>query len=186
MQVVDKQGYRSMENAKADSKEDSKGYVHRECDRRLESTSIQFPLLDSDFNIVRKDRRSLTDRRKLNLKLIWQENQPIRNTSSLTLEYAGQEYFFDTDLQQFSLGRSHQSDVRIDDSFVSKHHALISYNDGEFVLEDKSLNGTFIKTEDLGRIRIQGQKVYLFGEGVISLGAPINHKGQDCIHFHCS
>lgn len=182
MQVVDKQGSTLMENAKLDSKV----YVHRENDRRLEATSIQFPLLDSDFNIVRKDRRRIKDRRKLNLKLIWQENQPIRNTSSLKLVYLGQEYFFDTDLDQFSLGRSHQSDVRIDDSFVSKHHALISYNDGEFVLQDKSLNGTFIETEDLGKLRIQGQKVYLFGNGVISLGTPIDHKDQERIQFYCS
>jgi hypothetical protein len=54
-----------MEKAKADSKI----FLHREYDRRLESTSIQFPLLDSNFNIIRKDRYSLTDRRKLNLKL---------------------------------------------------------------------------------------------------------------------
>jgi len=182
MQVVDKQSYMSMENAKADSKV----YVHRESDRRLESTSIQFPLLDSDFNIVRQDRRRVTDRRKSNIKLIWQENQPIRNTCSLTLEYEGQQFFFDTHLERFSLGRSHNSDVRIDDSFVSKHHAIISYKDGEFVLLDKSLNGTFIETEDLGRIRIQGQKVYLYGEGIISLGTPIDRKDQTCIHFHCS
>lgn len=170
-----------MENAKAESKL----YVHRESDRRLESTSIQFPLLDSDFNIVRKDRRRIKDRRKLNLKLIWQENQPIRNTSSLRLEHAGQEYFFDTMLEEFSLGRSHQSDMRLDNSFVSKHHAKISYKDGEFVLLDESLNGTFIETEDLGRIRVQGQKVYLFGEGVISLGTPIDHKDREYIHFLC-
>ena len=182
MQVVEKQGYTSMEQAKADSEQ----YVHRERDRRLESTSIQFPLLDSDFNIVRQDRRRVTDRRKLNLKLIWQENQPIRNTSSLKLKCAGQEYFFDTHLEQFSLGRSHQCDVRIDDSFVSKHHANISYKEGEFVLLDQSLNGTFIETEDLGRIRVQGQKVYLFGEGLISLGTPIDHKDQECIRFLCS
>lgn len=170
-----------MENAKADSKL----YVHRDSDRRLESTSIQFPLLDSDFNIVRQDRRRMKDRRKLNLKLIWQENQPIRNTSSLRLMHAGQEYFFDTNLEQFSLGRSHKSDVRIDDSFVSKEHAQISYTDGEFVLHDLSLNGTFIETEDLGRIRVQGQKVYLYGEGVISLGTPIGHKDREYISFLC-
>ena len=86
----------SMESAKQD---ESKVYVQREKDRRLEATSIQFPLLDSDFNIVRQDRRHISDRRKTNLKLIWQENQPIRNTSSLTLEYAGQRFFFDTSLK---------------------------------------------------------------------------------------
>ncbi len=170
-----------MESAKAESKV----YVQRENDRRMESTSIQFPLLDSDFNIVRKDRRRITDRRKTNLKLIWQENQPIRNTSDLTLEYAGQRYYFDTDLKQFSLGRSHQSELRIVNSFVSKHHAIISYDNGEFVLQDQSLNGTFIEAEDLGKIRIQGQKAYLYGEGIMSLGRPIDPKDSDFIKFRC-
>jgi hypothetical protein len=170
-----------MESAKAESKV----YVQREKDRRLEATSIQFPLLDSDFNIVRKDRRRISDRRKFNLKLIWQENQPIRNSSELKLELHNQRYFFDTRLKQFSLGRSHQCDARVDNRFVSKHHALISYENGEFVLHDISLNGTFIETEDLGKIRIQGQRAYLFGSGTMSLGAPIEQNNKLCIYFHC-
>jgi len=171
-----------MESAKAESKI----YIQRERDRRLDAKSIQFPLLDSDFNIVRKDRRRISDRRKTNLKLIWQENQPIRHTSTLNLELAGQRYYFDTKLKQFTLGRSHQCDLRILNSFVSKHHAIISYENGEFVLQDKSLNGTFIEAEDLGKIRIQGQKAYLYGDGMLSLGAPIDRKDQTCINFHCS
>ncbi len=171
-----------MESAKAESKV----YVQRESDRRLENTQIQFPLLDSDFNIVRKDRRRITDRRKTNLKLIWQENQPIRNTSALNLVFDSKRFYFDTNLKQFSLGRSHQCDLRIDSRFVSKHHAVISYENGEFVLQDNSLNGTFIETEDLGKIRIQGQKAYLYGDGVMSFGTPIDRDKHNCIIFHCS
>jgi len=170
-----------MENAKAESKV----FVQREKDRRLEATSISFPLLDSDFNIVRKDRRRMSDRRRTNLKLIWQENQPIRNTSKLTLEIEGENFFFDTKLKKFSLGRSHQSDVRIKNSFVSKNHAVISYDNGEFVLQDESLNGIFIEAEDLGKVRIQGQKAYLYGDGVMSLGKPIDAENSICIKFHC-
>ncbi len=165
---------------------ESKVYVHRERDRRVDATSIQFPLLDSDFNIVRKDRRRISDRRKINLKLIWQENQPIRNTSTLNLKFAGQRYYFDTRLKQFTLGRSHQCDLRVVNSFVSKHHAIISYENGEFVLQDNSLNGTFIEADDLGKIRIQGQKAYLYGDGVLSLGAPIDRDDDACIRFLCS
>lgn len=171
-----------MESAKAESKV----YLQRERDRRVDATSIQFPLLDSDFNIVRKDRRRISDRRKTNLKLIWQENQPIRNTSTLNLEFGGQSYYFDTRLKQFTLGRSHQCDLRIVNSFVSKHHAIISYENGEFVLKDDSLNGTFIEADDLGKMRIQGQKAYLYGDGTLSLGAPIDREDETCIHFHCS
>ncbi len=170
---------------KSDSSAESKIYVHRKRDRRMEATSVGFPLLDSDFNIVRKDRRSTTDRRKANLKLIWQENQPIRNTTALTLEFHGQKYFFDTELEGFQLGRSKESDLQIEDSFVSKKHATIKYDNGEFVLDDNSLNGTFIETEDLGKIRIQDQKVYLFGKGTICLGKPIGKNEDLAIHFIC-
>jgi len=171
-----------MEHAKSESKI----FVQREKDRRLEdTTTIQFPLLDSDFNIVRQDRRRISDRRKSNLKLIWQESQPIRNTTSLTLEVNGKNYFFDTSLEAFNLGRSHQCDVRVENSFVSKHHATIRYDNGEFVLQDESLNGTFMHAEDLGKVRIHGQKAYLFGEGVMSLGKPIDHEESLCIKFNC-
>lgn len=161
-----------------------KQFVQRERDRRIKTTSVGFPLLDSDFNIVRKERR-ISERRKSNLKLIWQENQPIRNTTSLTLHLGDQNYYFDSNLSGFALGRALQSDLRFDNRFVSKDHAIISYKNGEFVLQDKSLNGTFVETEDLGRIRIHGQKVYLFGTGVISLGRPIHRNKESCILFNC-
>lgn len=175
----------AFEQAKADSSAESKVYVHRKRDRRMEATSVGFPLLDSDFNIVRKDRRSTSDRRKANLKLIWQENQPIRNTSSLALNFNQQKYYFDKGLQEFSLGRSKESDLQIEGRFVSKKHATIKYENGEFVLEDSSLNGTYIVTEDLGKIRIQDQKVYLFGNGTICLGKPIDRNEAHAIHFQC-
>lgn len=72
---------------------------------------MQIPLLDSEFNIVREDRRRIPDRRKANLKLIWQENQPIRQTNELSLEINGESYYFDTSLDKFAFGRSLQSDV---------------------------------------------------------------------------
>ena len=93
-----------MESAKAVSKV----YIQRESDRRLEATSVQFPLLDSDFNIVRQDRRRIVDRRKSNLKLLWQENQPIRNSSSLTMKYMDKSFLFRstiTTIQNWSFAR---------------------------------------------------------------------------------
>ena len=71
--------------------------------------------------------------------------------------------------------------MRVDNCYVSKQHATIGYKNGEFVLQDRSLNGTFIKTEDLGKIRIHGQKVYLYGNGVISLGQPL-HRSEKILH----
>lgn len=167
------------------AKAQTKVYVHRENDRRINLSTIAFPLLDSDFNIVRKERRNTADRRKSNLKLIWQESQPIRNTTELNLTIADERYFFDSNLEQFTLGRSLHVNARLDSKFISKNHAYISYHEGEFVLQDTSRNGTFFKTQELGKIRLQGQKVYLYGEGIISLGTPIDPKSELLIHFDC-
>ena len=59
--------------------------------------------------------------------------------------------------------------MRIENRFVSKHHATLSYKNGEFVLKDNSLNGTFIETEDLGKIRIHGQKSVFIWKGSCEL-----------------
>ncbi len=163
----------------------SRVYVHRLQDRRNSLNTASFPLLDSDFNIVRVDRRATPDRRKSNLKLIWQENQPIRNTTELKLEFGDERYFLDTGLKKITLGRSKRADIRIDNKFASKNHAYLTYHEGEFVLQDTSLNGTFIETEELGKIRLQDQKVYLYGLGVISLGMPIDMKSVSVIRFYC-
>ena len=167
------------------SKAHSRVFVHRECDRRVNQNTVQFPLLDSDFNIVRNDRRNVADRRKANLKLIWQENQPIRHTSELNIVANGKNYFFDSSLDEFTFGRAKECDFSIVNKYVSKQHAHIKYRNGEFVLQDKSMNGTFIETEELGKVRLQGQKVYLFGDGKISLGTPIDRDDQPLIYFHC-
>ena len=167
------------------SKAHSRVFVHRECDRRVNQNTVQFPLLDSDFNIVRKDRRRIADRRKANLKLIWQENQPIRHTSELNIVANGKNYFFDSNLDEFTLGRAKECNLCLVNKYISKHHAHIKYRNGEFVLQDNSRNGTFIETEELGKVRIQGQKVYLFGDGKISLGTPIDREYHPVIYFHC-
>lgn len=167
------------------SKAHSRVFVHRECDRRVNDSTVQFPLLDSDFNIVRKDRRRIADRRSANLKLIWQENQPIRHTNKLNIVFNDKKYYFDSTLNGFTLGRANECDLSILNKYVSKQHAHIKYSDGEFVLQDISTNGTFIETDELGKVRLQGQKVYLYGEGKISLGTPIDRDDQPVIYFLC-
>lgn len=40
------------------------------------------------------------------------------------------------DKKKFSLGRGHDSDLRINDISVSRLHATVEYKNGEFYLED--------------------------------------------------
>lgn len=48
------------------------------------------------------------------------------------------------------LGRGHDSDIRISDISVSRCHAIIKYDEGEFVLEDNSSKfGTLVEIKEL-------------------------------------
>jgi pSer/pThr/pTyr-binding forkhead associated (FHA) protein len=51
----------------------------------------------------------------------------------------------DENKSQFKLGRGHESDVRVSDISVSRCHAIIKYENGDFYLEDNlSKFGTLI------------------------------------------
>ena len=170
-----------------DAKERSEEYIQRDHDRRANSNTVQvqFPLLDSDFNIVRKDRRRLLDRRRTNLKLKMQESQPIQYTSELHIIYGDESFYLDKETKCFNLGRSLQSSLRVDNKYVSKHHAYIEYTNNEFVLHDKSKNGTFIETAELGKIHLRDQRAYLVGEGKISFGKSAKKSEAEEIYFNC-
>lgn len=169
------------------AKERTGDFVQRDNDRRAScnTVQIQFPLLDSDFNIVRKDRRHLLDRRKTNLKLKLQENQPIHYTSELHITFGEESFDLDTDSKRFDLGRSLKSSLRVDNKYVSKQHAYIEYANNEFVLHDTSMNGTFIETAELGKVHLRDQRAYLVGKGKISLGKPAREEETEEIYFNC-
>ena len=169
------------------TKDGSGEFVQRNNDRRAscDTVQVQFPLLDSEFNIVRKDRRRLLDRRKTNLKLKMQESKPIHYTSELHIVYGDETFHLDTECKRFDLGRSLKSSLRVDNKFVSKNHAYIEFENNEFVLHDISMNGTFIETAVLGKVHLRDQTAYLVGEGKISLGKPAKKVEIEEIYFNC-
>jgi hypothetical protein len=52
------------------------------------------------------------------------------------------------------------------------------------MLQEDRVNGALIEVENIGKTRIKRQKAYSYGDGVISLGAPINLVCHFCIYFH--
>jgi hypothetical protein len=63
--------------------------------------------------------------------------------------------------ERMLIGRINGSDILIDDSSVSREHAIIERKDGRFILEDlKSTNGTFINGEFVDvRVLNHGDKI---------------------------
>jgi pSer/pThr/pTyr-binding forkhead associated (FHA) protein len=72
--------------------------------------------------------------------------------------------------ERMLIGRLGRSDILIDDSSVSREHAIIERRDGRFVLEDlKSTNGTFVNGEFVDvRVLNHGDKIRI-GNTVLQL-----------------
>ncbi len=84
-----------------------------------------------------------------------------------------------SDLIRIRVGRSDQNDVTVHHQSVSSQHCLISFVDGEWLLEDlKSTNGTFINGERVSRHTVKngdrvllGLVAYRFADGELKLEA---------------
>lgn len=159
----------------------------RKKERRVAATTVQFPLFDGSDTLVRRDRRDLSDRRLQRSKLNWQQNQPKQETDRLTLLYRGQEFKVEAYAldEPFTLGRSSKCNLRVNNSYTSNYHAQIEHFEGEFILTDHSLNGTYVESAREGKYHVSGDKIYIYGEGVISLGTPKNYSEQDLIEYRC-
>lgn len=160
-------------------------YVQRGNDRRVSEDTAQLPLLDSEYKYVSEDRRQIPHRRKSIQNQCWTENQAIRHKRGLYLDINGKSNYFDSTLEKLCIGRSLICDVQLNNRFVSKKHAYIRYQNGNYILQDESLNGTFVEIVGNGRIHLQGQELCLAGSGKICFGAPVGAEKQQTIYFYC-
>lgn len=87
------------------------------------------------------------------LEVIAWNGQPPHEASSCVIEQRGG-----------SLGRADENDLVLADheGVVSRVHALIEYDDGDYFLVDKSTNGTYVKD---GKQRLEGGVRYLLIDG---------------------
>jgi pSer/pThr/pTyr-binding forkhead associated (FHA) protein len=75
-----------------------------------------------------------------------------------------------TDQLSFSLGRGHDSELRINDISVSRKHASLEYKDDTFILTDlKSKFGTLMLTSDDIELSEQNSKTFQIGRTVVTI-----------------
>ncbi len=66
--------------------------------------------------------------------------------------------------ERLIIGRTRDSDIKIDNEFASRHHAQIVYRKGSFVLEDlNSTNGIFVNSRRVKRRRLRNRDVISIG-----------------------
>jgi len=77
------------------------------------------------------------------------------------------------------IGRSEMSDVAIDNQYVSKHHALLIWAEGEVMLLDlKSRNGTYVNAKRVERQILQDSDILALGDYRIKLVHPASAKSE--------
>ncbi|MBF0474488.1 MAG: FHA domain-containing protein [Deltaproteobacteria bacterium] len=77
-----------------------------------------------------------------------------------------QEYSFDKDL--VTIGRRDDNDIQIDNQAVSSHHAkIVKEDDGFYVYDLNSLNGTFVNNRRVSTLRMVNNAEVTIGKHVL-------------------
>lgn len=104
-------------------------------------------------------------------------------TPRLKLTYHAKDYELGPDELPFLVGRAKECHLKVMAHHVSRHHFKIDYKDGNYILQDSSRNGTFIKPYDGRELLIKGERVGLKGKGFLCPGAPASEDQEHLIHF---
>ncbi len=91
--------------------------------------------------------------------------------------YAGAEHV------EISLGRASDNDIVVSNDEASRHHASIRFRHGQFLIQDDSTNGTFVRKDSLLPFLVRRDSIVLDGHGVLCLGASPEQVGAEMIEF---
>lgn len=85
----------------------------------------------------------------------------------------------------FSIGRDPASSLVVETEWVSRHHALIEWKRGYFMLADRSTNGTWLKVGDGEELLVHRDETHLRRSGTISLGQAHQASNAELVYFQC-
>lgn len=85
----------------------------------------------------------------------------------------------------FSIGRDPTSTLVVETEWVSRHHALIEWKRGYFMLADRSTNGTWLKSGEDDELFVHRDETHLRRGGTISLGQAHQPDDADLVCFQC-
>jgi len=86
---------------------------------------------------------------------------------------------------EFIVGRAKDCDLAVNSDLASRHHALLVFRKGKFVLLDQSTNGTFVKPQGGKETYVQSEELPLAGSGFISLGKSVTVDNEHLIYYSC-
>ena len=100
------------------------------------------------------------------------ESFPSPEPDGIRLIWLDLDRMFDTKLMPIVLGRSVQAAFCISDGRVSRQHARIDWQSGQFSLTDLSFNGSYVRFSGSSEVMaLRRTSCTLHGSGVIGLGS---------------
>jgi class 3 adenylate cyclase len=127
-------------------------------------------------------------------EVLWQDSEDVTTLApresradmqepTLTLTYGSASLKLGAARTKASLGRDVTNDLAVADKMASRVHATIEYRRGQFLLEDQSTNGTFVKVDGDAEVVLKRDKILLRGRGVICLGHSAAAPGSEAVVF---
>ena len=127
-------------------------------------------------------------------EIVWRADEPATfypfdsatepTRAKLKLKYRGNKLVLRRILEAVSIGRDAGCAMVIDDEHASRHHCTIQRRHANFVLADKSTNGTFVTIEGEGEVVLHRDEITLRKNGWISFGQP-RSAGGEALEFFC-
>jgi len=101
-------------------------------------------------------------------------HEPERADRRLQLRYQDLRVDIGPGRRSASLGRGQDNDIVVQDNQSSRVHAKVEFRKTRFFLVDQSLNGTYVRNDADDEVFLRHEEMQLKGEGVISLGRPVD------------
>jgi len=119
---------------------------------------------------------------RLALSTLHEEEPP--GPRCLCLRWRDHSVLMQPDGPAVTMGRGKQSDIRVESDLASRLHAQVSFHETNFVLADRSTNGTFVQIDDDEEVCVHNEQIVLRGRGVISLGRRVQGGRGKLIYFN--
>ena len=101
----------------------------------------------------------------------------------LIVSFGEQNIRIDVSQPELLLGRGPMCDLRIDDSFVSRRHAVLALRRTQVYLIDQSSNGSFVRGANGVVAHVFRSELLLDGQGELSLGRGFEQPPLQTVRF---
>ena len=101
----------------------------------------------------------------------------------LNLRHGSQQLALGHDKLEVALGRDPRNDIVINDPRASRVHARIQRRYDQFIIADRSSNGTYVAFDGGEEVALRRKELILHGRGLISFGRAYGPETADVVEF---